>query len=341
MKYFGIEENYFKIKLEKPLKNSKRQYMERKGFFITLSLDNYKGFGEVAPLPGFSKESLDESLWAIEQLKKVLKNDVNYEPRELFDLFELFASDTPCLNFALDIALYDILSQIKKVPVSKYINKNSLNIINFSSMNVNSVKEGDIIKVKLGVNNLESDIKHLKKIQSDLHVNACYRLDANNSYSVKDTIFLLNEIKKFNIEFIEEPLSNMSIDNLKKIKKYSGINIALDESIIANKYEKLIANGLIDYVVFKASLFGSIKQIKHFSEYLKKHNVKLILSSALHSPIGNMSNIHVASFLELDNKHGLNNYMFYNYSNTDVPYQNDSSFVDLQLISGLGTFYGN
>ena len=72
--------------------------------------------------------------------------------------------------------------------------------------------------------------------------------------------------------------------------------------------------GLISYVVLKASLFGGIKKIKKFSQYLTIHNVNLVLSSALDSPIGNMSNIHVASFLKLNNKHGLNNYMFYDYA---------------------------
>ena len=341
MKYFGIEEDYFKIKLSKPFKNSKMQYAERKGFFITLSLDNYKGRGEVAPLPGFSLESLDESLWTIEQLKNALKKGSNYEPSELLELFELFTSDTPCLNFALDIALYDILSQIKKVPISKYINKNALNQINFSSMGNKSLNKSDIIKLKFGVNDLQADIKYFKKIQSGFPDGTCFRLDANNSYDVDDAILLLNELEKYNIEFIEEPLSNMSIDNLKRIKKCSSINIALDESIISNNYHELIDGGLIDYVVLKASLFGNIKKIKHFNQYLKKKKVKLVLSSALHSPIGNMSNIHVASFLELDNKHGLNNFIFYKYSNTNVPYKSDSRFLDLKSIQGLGAFYGN
>ena len=341
MKYLGIEEDYFKIKLKKPFKNSKMQYANRKGFFITLSLGGYQGRGEVAPLPGFSQESIDESLWAIEQLKNALKRGSNYEPSELLELFELFTSDTPCLNFALDIALYDILSQIKKVPISKYINKNALSQINFSSMSGKSLNKSDIIKLKFGVNDLQTDIKYFKKIQSDFPAGTCFRLDANNSYDVDDAIFLLNKLEKYNIDFIEEPLSDMSINNLKRIKKYSSINIALDESIISNNYKKLIASGLIDCVVLKASLFGSIKKIKHFNQYLKKYKVKLVLSSALHSPIGNMSNIHVASFLELDYKHGLNNFMFYKYSNTNVPYKDDSRFVDLKSIEGLGAFYGN
>jgi len=341
MKFFGIEENYFKIKLDRPLKNSKRRYVNREGFFITLSLDTYKGLGEVAPLPGFSTESLDESLWAIEQLIKTLKKGSNYKSKELFELFKLFRNDTPCLNFALDIALCDILSQIKKVPIGQHINKNFLNKINFSSMNKSSIKENNIIKVKFGIDDIKSEINHLKKIQSNLPNNVCYRVDANNAYNVKDAIYLLNELKEFNVEYVEEPLSNMSIDNLKKIKKISSLNIALDESIIANNYKELISSGLIKYVIFKASLFGSIEKIQKLNQYLVSHDVNLVLSSALHSPIGNMSNIHVASFLELNNKHGLNNFMFYDYTKGSVPYKNNSTFVDLSSIIGLGVNLDN
>ena len=95
MKYSNIEQEYFNIKLDNPLENSKIKYIERKGFLILLSLDNYCGMGEVSPLPGCSKESLDDSLWAVEQLKNALKKDSDYKPRDLFELFELFAADTP------------------------------------------------------------------------------------------------------------------------------------------------------------------------------------------------------------------------------------------------------
>ena len=218
MKYFGIEEDYFKIKLNKPFKNSKMQYTERKGFFITLNLGNYRGRGEVSPLPGFSLESLDESLWAIEQLKNALKTGSNYEPSELLELFELFTSDTPCLNFALDIALYDILSQIKKVPISKYINKNALDKINFSSMSGKSLNKSNIIKLKFGINDLQTDIKHFKKIHSGFPHGTCFRLDANKSYDVDDAIFLLHELETYNIEFIEEPCLTCQLIILKRLK---------------------------------------------------------------------------------------------------------------------------
>ena len=341
MKYLNIEQDYFNIKLNNPLENSKIKYIERKGFLIFLYLDNHCGTGEVSPLPGFSKESLDESLWAVEQLKNALKKGSNYKPEDLFELFELFAADTPCLHFALDIALYDILGKINKMSISKYINKHSLSQIHFSTMNTNTKKENNIVKVKFGVNDINLDLQNFKHIHNTLPNNTCYRIDANNSYSVKDAIYVLNQLCDYNIEYIEEPLSDMSVGNLKTIKNNLNINIALDESIIADNYKQLISSGLISYVVLKASLFGGIEKIKKFSKYLAIQNINLVLSSALDSPIGNMSNIHVASFLKLNNKHGLNNYMFYDYAKNSVPYKDGSSFVDLSSVIGLGATFDN
>ena len=92
---------------------------------------------------------------------------------------------------------------------------------------------------------------------------------------------------------------------------------------------------MIDYAVLKAPLFGSIKSIFNFKKYLTGNNVKLIFSSSLQTPIGNMSNIHIAAALELKEKHGLNFFNFFNYKNK-LPYNNDSGSVSLHNLVGVG-----
>ena len=337
MIYKLIDEYYFNIQLDFPLENSKKIYDNREGYVIKLYLDDYCGYGEASPLPLFSKESFDQVVWALEELKKALKKDFNYSNNELFDLFNIYTSKTPSLHFALDIALYDILSQKSKIPISKYIEKDALDIINFSSIYNGSINNNSgVIKVKFGLNDIDIDLNRFDKIASSLPNSTIYRIDANGAYDIDDATYLCNKIRKHNIQYIEEPLLNMCDNALISIKNHTDIPIAIDESVINADFCSFIDNKLIDYVVFKASLFGGINKIKNFSNYLFKNNINIILSSALHTQIGNMSNIHIAAFLKLKDMHGLNNYSFFNYDRSLIPYSACDKYINLKSLIGLG-----
>ena len=105
MKYNRLETIRYKSELKSPLQNSRHTYSDRSGYVIKLYLDDYCGCGEASPLPQFSKESLKEIEWAIEELKVGLSSNENYKKEELLELFKIFTKKCPSLNFALDIVV--------------------------------------------------------------------------------------------------------------------------------------------------------------------------------------------------------------------------------------------
>ena len=167
-----------------------------------MQIDDYFGYGEASPLPFFSIESSKIILWKFEELRISLIPGEHYDKEELLDLFHLFTKDSPSLNFGLDIALYDILSKKEGSPLSKYLNNNALEVVNFSSIYLGDSTSinSNVVKIKLGFKNVNSDIRFFKKVVKKLSKNTLFRIDLNQSYDVDDAINLMSQLNKYNIE---------------------------------------------------------------------------------------------------------------------------------------------
>ena len=332
-----IQFKRYDVDLRSPLQNSNMTITQRSGSIIKLFLDDNCGFGEAAPLSPYSKESLTEISWALEELKSALCEHRNYSDRELFDLFELYSHKTPTLHFALDMALYDILSTKQKISIAKYLNKNNLNTLKFSSIYNGLInKSFKKMKVKIGVDSIDREINLLNNLSNQCGQDVEFRLDANQAYSIDEFLYLFNKIKHLNIEYIEEPLLKLNNKNLEIIKNACDVSIAIDESLFHQQYKEYVEEGLIDYVVIKPSLIGGVKSILKIVNFFKKNNIDVVFSSALETEVGNLASIHLASALELDNHHGLNNYSFYNLDQNVMPYSKTDTSISLKRINGLG-----
>jgi len=331
-----IKISRYNRRLKNKQNNFKYIYEIREGFIIKLYIDGFCGCGEAAPLPFFSNENLKEVEWAFEELQAALTSKSEYNQDELLDLFELFTNKTPSLNFALDIALYDILSQMKNVSLSKYLNCHAKETVKFSGLYFAGINQiNNVMKVKLNQGNALEDIKLFKEIANNLSANTIFRIDLNRSYNLKDAIALCSELSNYNIEYIEEPLKNPSIDLIKKFKKIVQIPFAIDESIIDGSYKQIVNEKLVDFAILKPSLYGSIKKFLKLKKFLELKKIRLVLSSSLETEIGNMASIHMSSILGSDLNHGLNNYYFYDYEKF-VVYNKKDTKVNLNRIIGLG-----
>ena len=332
-----IQFERYDIDLIDPLQNSQMNIAQRSGSIIKLFLDDVYGRGEAAPLLPYSNESLMEISWGLEELKSALGDNANYSENELFELFELYSNKIPTLHFALDLALYDILSIKRKISIAKYLNENNLDILKFSSIHNGPInKSFKKIKVKIGVGSLDNEISLLNDLFNEYSQDVEFRLDANQAYSIDEFLYLYNRIKHLNIEYIEEPLCKLNKKNLKIIKNECDASIAIDESLFHQQYKEFAENGLIDYAVIKPSLLGGVKSIIKMVNFFKKNNIDVIFSSALETEVGNLASIHLASALELKNHHGLNNYSFYNLDQNVMPYSKTDTSISLKRINGLG-----
>ena len=334
MIFKNIQLHLYDLELKDELKNSQHSYLKRSGYIIKLFIDDAVGYGEAAPLKNFSKESLKEILWGFEELKSSLEKNQKYDKNDLLDLFNVYSFNLPSLNFGLDIALYDVMAQKHKTSIAKYINMNALDKIYLSSFYINKKQNNsNIVKVKLGYGNVDGDLKLFKNIAGQFSHLTKYRLDFNRAYSIDECIYLLKQIKNYNIQYIEEPLKTLNESDLLKIQSY--FPVAIDETLYDECFSELLNSKLIEYVILKPSIYGSVDEIQLLHKKLTSNNINLVFSSSLENVAGNMAAINLAASFNLEDYQGLNNHMFFNYDK-EIPYKISHDSVSIHNIIGLG-----
>jgi L-alanine-DL-glutamate epimerase-like enolase superfamily enzyme len=82
-----------------------------------------------------------------------------------------------------------------------------------------------LYKVKLGTKNDINIIKELRKITTSK-----FRIDANASWGIEETIDNSKKLKEMGVEFIEQPLPAQAWDDMEEVFKGSVLPLIADES---------------------------------------------------------------------------------------------------------------
>jgi L-alanine-DL-glutamate epimerase-like enolase superfamily enzyme len=82
-----------------------------------------------------------------------------------------------------------------------------------------------IYKIKLGT---PDDLQIVTELRS--HTQAVFRVDANTSWTVEQTIANARELKRLGVEFIEQPLPRGDFDGMRRVFAESAVPIIADES---------------------------------------------------------------------------------------------------------------
>ncbi len=241
----------------------------RIGFIIELVFDDgTKGYGEAAPLAGFSQESLVEC----EQLLRLGLTQLS-TGNEL-------AITASAAKFALECALAKISSEFQfSMPLSV-----PLLVGDTTEMldKYHALDYPDTVKLKVARHTVEHDIKNIQSLLT-LNKNIGFTLDANRAWSKQQALRFANLCPKKSINYIEEPCTNFTDSLL--FSQETGLGIALDETLQNHSF-KFIADDTIKALVIKPTIIGSFERCLQFVEQAKKANIPCYLSSAFESSFG-------------------------------------------------------
>ena len=129
-------------------------------------------------------------------------------------------------------------------------------------------------KVKVGVR-LEEDISRLELIRKTVGNDCSIMIDANQQWSVQESIKNINVLKKFNILFAEEPTNADDILGFIKIKKGVGdVNLATGEAC-SNRvmFKQFLESGAMNICQIDSCRLGSINEI--LTILLMAHKMKV------------------------------------------------------------------
>lgn len=214
--------------------------------FVEIILENgITGIGSGNPSEYVTGENLNQTIEALQEknLDFLVGRDIREMNQLLFEVLLKFPKN-PAARAALDIALHDTFTKFLNVPLVKYLGQKIKMLPTSNTIGIKNVEETlkeaidydqqgfKVLKVKLG-KDLEEDIERLVKLRERFGKKMIIRIDANQGYSVQQTIDFFNRTKTLDIELIEQPLPAKSIREMKNLPDEIKAKIAADESLLS------------------------------------------------------------------------------------------------------------
>jgi o-succinylbenzoate synthase len=285
------------LEFKKPATTSRGFYTDRQIYLLSIHNavnPNVVGVGECAPLKGLSID--DRPDYEAELRKLVMQ--INNGKADDFN-FNAF----PSIKFGLETALLDLKNNGHKIIFQNLysIGRMGIPINGLIWMdNIEAMKEEaiekiakgfDCIKLKIGALDFEKECQLLAFIREQPGGDKLIiRVDANGAFKAGDALDKLNELKRFNLHSIEQPVKQGQWDLMKELCSLSPVPVALDEELIGIHHEldmqRMLEHIQPQYIVIKPNLVGGFVQSDFWIKQAEKLKIAWWLTSALESNIG-------------------------------------------------------
>ncbi|HAS1785499.1 TPA: o-succinylbenzoate synthase [Enterobacter cloacae] len=269
-----------------------RRLKTRDGFFVHLREGEREGWGEIAPLPGFSLETLDEAQAALMAW--------THDWREGDDPA---LPDVPSAAFGISCALAELdgslpdAANYRAAPLCTGDPDELFALL--------SAMPGEkVAKIKVGLYEAVRDgmvVNLLLEAIPDLRL----RLDANRAWTpLKAQQFAkyVNPAYRSRIAFLEEPCKTR--DDSRAFARETGIAIAWDESLREADFA-FVAEPGVSAVVIKPMLTGSLNTVREQVAAAHASGLTVVISSSIESSLGLTQLARVAAWLTPQTTPGL------------------------------------
>ena len=258
------------------------------------------GWGEISPLIGFSRETIEQAGCELALLPSFLTGCKLLPHGELLSGgfedwlggFNLSAS----VRFGLESAVLNMQAMSKQLGLHRLLDAKAA-----ATVAVNALLSGTreqieanakallgkgyrAFKLKVGRLSLDEDIEIVAGVRNIIGQDTLLRLDANRTWDLDDALKFMQRAMQFNVEYIEEPLH--SFYQLEKLIRDSSapLPMALDESLLEISPTELPLPAL-KAIVIKPTLLG-FEQALRFARAAQDKGVTPVISSAFESSLG-------------------------------------------------------
>lgn len=343
----------FSLEFRKQIQNRKSGFNTRELLIVQLFSDGLNGYGEIAPLPGYSGESLSQAREQYVGISQHLdiKDLIQQEPTGIIENI-LKLSLYPSVECGLLSALLDLKAQTESLPVHRLLRmrpvkslrcnalisfENSENT--FDLVSAASKRGYTCIKLKFGRPEFESDLEVLRTAVEVAGQDILFRLDVNGGWRYTEARHHLNKLADYPIDYIEQPLPAGRLDELTQLQTDTPIPIALDESIQhITAWDEFFQQSPVNILVLKPMIHGLFFLSPDFQNLLNKYNSRLIISSSFESPVGHAFLCQLAAAVAPFETHGLATLdVFKNIPEIQGDYSLTKGHIRLPDNDGLGS----
>ncbi|MEZ4458262.1 MAG: o-succinylbenzoate synthase [bacterium] len=273
------------LRLRRPLVTGSSVWQTRPTFFLKTEGQGGQRWSEAAPLQGWGSESLDECR---DSLTRWVQNGER--------------PSTPAARFAVDMLDEDFRSVRTEVQFTL----GALGIAETVSEIGLAVESGfSTVKLKVGADSVTRDVQRVAEVSRSFPA-VRLRVDANGAWSFEEAKRFLEDSRFFSIDLVEQPVAPDKLAELRTLTDLRIAPIGADESANrADLRDVMLAQRMVDAVVLKPSVFGSIFELRSYVEAADDAGVRVVFSSAIETSIGRRAVGHLAQSLGVKEPSGL------------------------------------
>lgn len=279
----------YRLPLTAPLALGARTIEARDGILVRIeSTEGSTGWGDVAPLPGFSAESIGT---ARQELQAVAPTLVGQAVSAALDHVAAWdgASSVRC---GLELALFDAQARATDTTLPYVLNTAPRLAVSFNAL---VTGEGEplekieqfraagyrAVKLKVGRGAVDDDVARVRAVNAQIG-NMALRLDANRAWSFAAACRVADALAGVTLDYIEEPLADPA--ELPRFANETGMPIALDETVQAGAAPS--SHPYAAAVILKPTLVGGMQATQRLADEAVRVGATPVLSASFESGIG-------------------------------------------------------
>lgn len=285
----------YSLPLAAPLAVGGGQIEAREGLLLCVETqDGAMGWGEAAPLPGFSRASVDEAESALDRVADWLLGRPVASPLENSVPEGHPAGMPPSVQFASEGALLSLAADHQGTPVVQRLggrDRVELNgLIPANTADLPAAAERyrqrgfQTVKLKVGREEIRDDVQRVHRLAEGMGTAGTIRLDANRAWTVEEAVSFAEALGPVPLEYIEEPLA--SPKRLSAFTARTGMPIALDETTREWTPDRLSEIGSVAAVVLKPTLLGGLTTVQRWARAARSADAVPVVSASYESGVG-------------------------------------------------------
>ncbi|MFD3402817.1 o-succinylbenzoate synthase [Kribbella sp. NPDC058693] len=148
------------------------------------------------------------------------------------------------------------------------------------------------VKVAEPGETLADDIARVEAVRDAIGTGRV-RIDANGAWSVDEAVRSLKELRRFDLEYVEQP--SATVEELAEVRRRTDVPVAADESIRRAEDPLLVKKlDAADIAVLKVQPIGGVRACLEIAEQI---GLPVVVSSALETSVGIAAGVALAAAL--------------------------------------------
>jgi len=264
------------------------------------------GLGETSP----SRKILGESEHTIEAAMRDIAPILIGEDPERLELIEERMDKAILGNtaakLALEMAVIDLIGKRRKIPLWRMLGGYREKIETDFTIGIKKPEEMAkdavelvsrgfrVLKLKVGTNP-EEDLARVKAVRDAVGNSIRIRIDANQGWSVKTAVKVLNEMQRYDVELAEQPVKWNDIEGMAEVRMMSPIPIMADESVHTPEDAlKVAMMEAADYINIKLTKAGGILKARRIAEISEAAGIPNMIGCMMEGGISITAAVHFA-----------------------------------------------